>query len=477
MPCESGSIHGRQGVFHGRIRKFNSREKAMFGMRALVALLAMLLVAQSSSGQPAPSAVASTTDRTLPEPYATESVINHPEVIGWPNDKTPRAPEGFRVTAYARDLESARWIYVLPNGDVLVAQSRTLPKPATEENKSSEEKQKDQKMDEGMKKSKTVTGESPNKIALLRDADGDGQPELHETLLEGLNQPFGMVLVNKTLYVGCTDAVMAFPYEKGQTQITAKGMKILDLPAGGYNNHWTRNIIANQDGSKLYISVGSASNNAEHGTAEEILRANILETNLDGTGLRVFASGLRNPNGMDWEPTSGALWTAVNERDDLGDELVPDYMTSVQDGGFYGWPYAYFGANEDPRLKGVRPDLVQKTIVPDVSLGSHTASLGLVFYEGETFPRNYRGGAFIGQRGSWNRSEFTGYRVAFVPFQEGKAADEAKDFLTGFIASDSEVYGRPVGVAVAADGSLLVADEPANTIWRVNFEASPETDD
>jgi glucose/arabinose dehydrogenase len=249
-------------------------------------------------------------------------------------------------------------------------------------------------------------------------------------------------------------------------------MKILDLPAGGYNNHWTRNVLANKDSTKLYISVGSASNVAEHGTAEELLRANILECNLDGTALRVYASGLRNPVGMAWNPSTGELWTAVNERDELGDELVPDYITSVKDGGFYGWPFAYFGQHEDPRMAGLRPDLVKKTIVPDVPTGSHTASLGLAFYGTQTgpnaLPEKYRGGAFIGQRGSWNRSKFAGYKVVFVPFDDGKPAGEPEDFLTGFIANENEVYGRPVGVAFMNDGALLVADEPGNVVWRVS---------
>jgi glucose/arabinose dehydrogenase len=389
----------------------------------------------------------------LPRPFATPSVVKPPKVIGWAKDRTPKPGEGFRVTAFARDIESPRWIHVLPNGDVLVAQSRTVPKP---------------KKEEGQKQARTATGGSPNKITLLRDADGDGTPEVRETFLEDLNQPFGMALVEDTLYVGNTDAVVRFPYERGQKRITAKGMKVLDLPAGGYNNHWTRNVLASRDGKKLYVSVGSASNVAEHGTAEELLRANILEVNPDGTALRVFASGLRNPVGMDWEPETGKLWTAVNERDELGDDLVPDYMTSVRDGGFYGWPFSYFGSHEDPRRKGERPDLVKKAIVPDFALGSHTASLGLTFYRGKLFPERYRGGAFIGQRGSWNRSKFVGYRVAFVPFKDGKPSGAVEDFLTGFLANDAEAYGRPVGVAVAADGALLVADEPGNVVWRVS---------
>ena len=280
-----------------------------------------------------------------------------------------------------------------------------------------------------------------------------------------------MALVGETFFVGNTDAIVSFPYKADQTALEGKGRKILDLPAGGYNNHWTRNLLPSRDGKKLFVSVGSGSNVAEHGTANEMLRANILEINLDGTALRVFAGGLRNPVGMAFEPKSGALWTAVNERDQLGDDLVPDYITGVQDGGFYGWPYSYLGQNEDPRRKGERPDLVAKAKMPDVPLGSHTASLGLAFYEAKAFSEKFRGGAFIGQRGSWNRSKFAGYRVAFVPFQDGKPTGPAEDFLSGFIANDDEVYGRPVGVAVAKDGSLLVVDEPANRIWRIAPES------
>ncbi len=408
--------------------------------------------------------------KELPKPFATESVINHPEVIGWPEGKTPQAPAGFKVTAFTKDLDNPRWLYTLPNGDILVAQARTMPKPAPDEDTPAEKREEEEKMNAGMKKSKTVTGDSPNIITLLRDADADGTPEVQETFLKDLNQPFGMAIANETLFVACTDGVWAYPYEKDQTTIDKPGMKILDLPAGGYNNHWTRNIIASRDGTKLYITVGSASNVAEHGMAEEMLRANILECNLDGTGLRVFASGLRNPNGLAWEPITGALWTTVNERDQLGDELVPDYLTSVQEEGFYGWPYAYFGAHEDPRLEGQRPDLVKKTIVPDVPLGSHVAALGLAFDKVDRFPQKYHGGAFVGLRGSWNRSEFSGYKVAFVPFRDGIPAGDAEDFLTGFIANDNEVYGRPVGVIFAQDGSLLVADEPSDVIWRVTTE-------
>ena len=393
----------------------------------------------------------------MPEPHQSSSAVNFSRVIGWPEGRGPVAPEGFEVDAFGTDLDSPRWLYVLPNGDVLVAEARTLPKS-----------DRPAEMQEGLVAAGSV-GVSPNRITLLRDADGDGTAEVRETFLENLNQPFGMALVGDELYVANTDGVVRFPYREGQTRIDAPGELILPLPAGGYNNHWTRNIIASPDGQKLYVSVGSASNVGEYGMDEEIRRANILEINPDGSGEKVFASGLRNPNGMDWAPETGALWTAVNERDGLGDDLVPDYITSVRDSGFYGWPYSYYGQNEDPRRAGERPDLVARAIVPDYALGSHTASLGLVFYDGGSFPERYRGGAFVGQRGSWNRSEFSGYKVVFVPFDGGQPSGAAEDFLTGFIADpeSGEAYGRPVGLALLPDGSLLVADDAGNTVWRV----------
>lgn len=392
----------------------------------------------------------------LPPPFDTKSVTKHPKVIGWPAGKTPTAPDGFSVALYADKFDSPRWLYALPNGDVLVAEARTLPKP---------EAKPEQK--EGVKKSRTVTGTSANRITLLRDADKDGKPEVRETFLSDLNQPFGMALIGDHLFVANTDSVVRFPYKAGDTKVTAKGTPVLYLPIGGYNNHWTRNLLSNADGSKLYVSVGSASNVGENGMKEEALRANILEVNPDGTGLRVFAAGLRNPVGMAWEPHTGGLWAAVNERDELGDELVPDYITSVRDGAFYGWPYSYFGRNEDPRRKGERPDLVARAVAPDLALGSHTASLGLTFYTATGFPEKYRGGAFVGQHGSWNKSQFAGYRVAFVPFKGGKPAGGAEDFLTGFIKNADEVYGRPVCVCAAPDGALLVTDDVTGRIWRV----------
>lgn len=392
----------------------------------------------------------------LPAPARDKSVTKHPKVIGWPDGKTPTAPPGFTVTKFADKFDNPRWLYVLPNGDVLVAESRSLPPKAAKKEEI-----------KGQKESKTITGGSADRITLLRDADKDGVPEVRTVFADGLKQPFGMALLGPALYVANTDAVVAFEYIPGQMKAQEKPRLVQNLPAGGYNNHWTRNLLTSKDKKKLLVTVGSGSNVMENGPANELLRANILEMNPDGTALRVFASGLRNPVGMAFEPTTGTLWTAVNERDHLGDDLVPDYMTSVKDGAFYGWPYSYFGQTEDPRRKGERPDLVAKAVVPDVPLGAHTASLGLTFVTSDAFPNRYQGGAMVGQRGSWNRSQFSGYRVAFVPFKDGKPSGPPEDFLAGFVANENEVYGRPVSVAFAADGALLVTDDSSNVIWRV----------
>ena len=378
---------------------------------------------------------------SLPAPDTTHKAEKNSQVIGWPENTTPKAPAGFTVTKFADGLKHPRNMYVATNGDVFVAES--------------DDKEK-----------------SANRITLLRDANRDGKPEMKQTFMTELNQPYGMLVLGNYFYVGNTDGVMRFPYREGQKKMTGKGEKILELPAGGYNHHWTRNLLARPDGSKIYVSVGSASNVGEYGMDEEKRRAAVLEINPDGSGERVYASGLRNPVGIDWAPGDSVLYAAVNERDKIGDGLVPDYLTSVQAGGFYGWPYSYFGQHIDPRRKGERPDLVRQAIVPDVPLGAHTASLGLRFYEGDAFPEKYRNGAFIGQHGSWNRSNFVGYKVVFVPFQNGKPSGEPEDFLTGFIANadKSQVYGRPVGIALLEDGSLLVADDAANTIWRVSAQ-------
>lgn len=397
----------------------------------------------------------------LPPADTNASKSKFSKVIGWPEGKTPVAPEGFTVTKFAGNLKSPRNIYVAPNGDIFVVLSNS-ERSAVEKAAS---------IITGKAKAE-VTGESANTVVLLRDKNGDGKPELQTNFLKGLNQPYGVLAIGNSFYVANTDGIMKYPYRIGDTKITAKGVKILNLPAGGYNNHWTRNLIANKDNSKIYVSVGSGSNVGENGMEHELRRANILEINPDGTGELIYAAGLRNPVGMAWAPGTTTLWTAVNERDGLGDELVPDYITSVKKGGFYGWPYAYFGQNEDPRMNGRKPDLVAKTLVPDVAVGAHTASLGLTFYTGTNFPIKYRGGIFIGQHGSWNRSALSGYKVAFVPFSNGKPDAKVEDFLTGFIADQEkgEVYGRPVGVAVATDGALLIADDVSSTVWRVAYK-------
>jgi len=397
-------------------------------------------------------------DPQLVAPKATPSVVNFPRVIGWPAGRQPSAPAGFTVTLFADSLGYPRWLRVLPNGDVLVAEARTqAPARIPRELRAKMEAAGD-------------FGPSANRISRLRDADGDGRAEVRETFLAGLNQPFGLLALGEWFYVANTDALVRYPYDSAAARVTGPGTKILDLPAGGYNNHWTRNVIASPDGSKLYITVGSATNvDDERIDRRDVRRATVLEVNPDGSGVRVFARGLRNPNGLAWEPESGALWTVVNERDELGDELVPDYLTSVREGAFYGWPYAYWGRNEDPRRTGEWPEIVATTIAPDFAVGAHTATLGLVFGDRLDFPERYRRGAFIGQHGSWNRSGFVGYRVAFVPFANGRPSGTMEEFLTGFIADSAtgEVWGRPVGLAVAPDGALLVADDAGNRIWRV----------
>lgn len=433
---------------------------------AALAALVLAVACQQKTKREGHAATVSTLTQTVDLPAPTESKNKFSEVVGWPPGQTPVAPAGFTVTEFAADLQNPRWACVLPNGDVLVAEAQTERKGL---------KKIEAKLS-GRAKS-GAEGKSANRITLLRDANGDGQPEVREVFLTGLNQPFGMLLLGSTFYVANTDGILTFPYQPGQTRLTGAGRKILDLPAGGYNNHWTRNLLASADGSKIYVSVGSGSNVGENGMEHEVRRACILEINPDGSGERIYASGLRNPVGMAWAPGTGTLWTAVNERDGLGDDLVPDYITSVKEGAFYGWPYAYFGPHEDPRRKGEKPDLVQKTIPPDVPLGSHTASLGLAFYTGDAFPETHRQGAFVGQHGSWNRSQFSGYKVVFVPFAGGKPAGKPQDFLTGFVANAEagQVYGRPVGVFNLPDGSLLVTDDAGGKLWRVRATGSNAT--
>ena len=398
---------------------------------------------------------------TLPPPHHTLiPTINIAPAKGWPAGATPVAAEGLTVSAYASGLDHPRWVYVLPNGDVLVAETNAPPKP--EDGNSI----KGWVMKKVMKRAGAGTP-SANRITLLRDANGDGIAERKSTFLEGLHSPFGMALIGNDLYVANSDAVIRFPYKTGDLRITDPGKKIADLPAGPINHHWTKNIIASRDGKHLYATVGSNSNVAENGIDKEENRAAILEIDPASGNTRLFASGLRNPNGMSWQPQSGVLWTVVNERDEIGGDLVPDYMTSVKDGAFYGWPYTYYGQHVDERVKPPRPDLVAKAIPPDYALGPHTASLGLVFYDGKLLPARYANGAFVGQHGSWNRKPSSGYKVIFVPFANGRPNGDAEDILTGFLTSDGDAYGRPVGVAVDRAGALLVADDVGNVIWRV----------
>ncbi|PVM91746.1 sorbosone dehydrogenase [Caulobacter radicis] len=398
----------------------------------------------------------------LPAPKKTLlPTINIAPAKGWPAGGAPKASDALQVRAFADKLDHPRWIHVLPNGDVLVAETNAPPKP------------EDGKGLKGwiqglvMKRAGAVT-KSANRITLLRDTNGDGVADLRSTFLSGLNSPFGMALVGDTFYVADTDAVLAFAYKEGETAITAPRRRVTDLPAGPRNHHWTKSLIASRDGTRLYATVGSNSNVAENGMAEEEGRAAIWEIDVATGAKRLFATGLRNPNGMDWEPTSGALWTVVNERDEIGSDLVPDYMTSVKDGGFYGWPYSYYGQHVDARVKPQRPDLVARAIKPDYALGPHTASLGLAFDGGGALLGPSRGGAFIGQHGSWNRKPHSGYKVVFVPFAGGKPSGPPRDILTGFLNADGEALGRPVGVAMDMDGGLLVADDVGNVIWRLS---------
>ncbi|MFC0709449.1 PQQ-dependent sugar dehydrogenase [Azorhizophilus paspali] len=399
----------------------------------------------------------------LPEPKSTLLPTVHiAKAVGWPRDEMPIAANGLMVKAFARGLDHPRTLLTLPNGDVLVTETNAPPKPD------------DDKGIRGwvMKKAMARAGAgvpSANRISLLRDGDGDGFAEIRTILLENLYSPFGMALIGDQLYVANTDAIVRFPYQEGTTRIDAPGVKVADLPAGTLNHHWTKDLIASRDGSKLYVTVGSNSNVAENGMAAEENRAAILEVDPTSGATRLFASGLRNPNGLAWQPQSGALWVAVNERDEIGSDLVPDYMTSVQDGGFYGWPYSYYGQHVDERVQPPRPDLVAKALVPDYALGAHTASLGLTFYQGDLLPQHYRNGAFVGQHGSWNRKPRSGYKVIFVPFDDqGRPSGPPQDILSGFVKEEkNEAYGRPVGVTVDKAGALLVADDVGNVVWRV----------
>lgn len=436
-----------------RIARALAASVALAALGALAACGEMATLPVEAGMGPAP---------TLPAPNTTLiPTVNTARAVGWADGAHPMAAAGLAVNAYASGLDHPRWLYVLPNGDVLVAETNAPPKP--------------EGAGGGLKAwaagivMKRAGAKTPtaNRITLLRDADHDGVAETRSVLLQDLNSPFGMALIGNQLYVANADAVLRFPYEAGQTQITTPGVRVTDLPAG-INHHWTKNLIANADGSKLYVSVGSNSNVAENGMDIEEGRAAIWEIDVASGNKRLYATGLRNPVGMAWAPDGKTLWTAVNERDELGSDLVPDYMTSVKDGGFYGWPYSYFGQHVDTRVTPPRPDLVARAIVPDYALGPHTASLGLAWSGKTRLPAPFTGGMFVGQHGSWNRDPRSGYKVIFVPFSDGAPSGPARDVLTGFLNEQGQAQGRPVGVAIDSRGDLLTADDVGNVIWRVS---------
>jgi len=432
----------------------------MYPRRLLLAVVAIALTACGEEARlPISAGVGSHPQLPPPNPTLIPTVHIAP-ALGWPINGKPVVAPGMTVNAFASELDHPRWLYVLPNGDVLVAETNAPPRP------------EDGTGIKGwfMKRVMNKVGAgvpSANRITLLRDADGDGVAETRAVFIEGLNSPFGMALVGNDFYVANTDAVVRFPYTQGETRITQPGTKVLDLPAGPINHHWTKNLLASRDGSRLYVTVGSNSNAAENGMDQEVGRAAIWVVDPKRKSFRIYASGLRNPNGLAWEPDGGALWTVVNERDELGSDLVPDYLTSVPDGSFFGWPYSYFGQHLDERVQPQRPDLVANARLPDYALGPHTASLGLAFSKSAVWPTPFDNGVFIGQHGSWNRKPRSGYRVIFVPFRAGKPFGEPIDVLTGFVSTDGDAFGRPVGVALDKKAALLVADDVGNIVWRV----------
>lgn len=389
-------------------------------------------------------------------------------VVGWSGNETPTAAQGLKVSAFAKDLQHPRSLYTLPNGDVLVVESKAPPAATIKRPKEIVMGWVEKWATSGGK-----TGES-NRITLLRDSKGNGAPDTRSVFLDHLKSPFGVVLVGNDLYVANTDAIVRYPYREGETKITDPGTTLTPLPGGPIDHHWTKSLTASPDGTKLYVGVGSNSNITENGMEAEHNRADILEVDRASGRYRIFASGLRNPNGLTFEPQSHVLWTVVNERDELGPDLVPDYMTSVKDGAFYGWPYSYYGQHVDPRVQPQRPDLVAKAIPPDYALSSHVAPLGLVFNTGTSLPKDYAGGAFVGEHGSWNRQVLNGYKVIYVPFTDGKPSGMPKDVVTGFLDSNQNARGRPVGLALDKAGALLIADDVGNAVWRVTASNQPQ---
>src|SRR3984885_10250298 len=383
------------------------------------------------------------------------------KAVGWEKGENPAVPQGLQIHALATGLEHPRSLYVLPNGDVLVVESNGPKAPIS--------RPKDI-ITGWVQRFAGAKAKDANRITLLR-ANGDGTPELRTTFLDHLNSPFGVALVGHDFYVANTDGIVRYPYQDGETSITAAGTKLTDLPGGPIDHHWTKALLASPDGSKLYVGVGSNSNITENGIGAEYERAAIWEVDRTTGAHRIYASGLRNPTGLQWEPVTGKLWAVANERDEIGPDLVPDYLTSVQDGGFYGWPYSYYGEHLDPRVQPQRPDLVAKAIVPDYALSSHVAPLGMVFYTGTNLPAHYRGGAFVGEHGSWDRSVLNGYKIVYVPFENGHPTGPAEDVVTGFLVDNDKARGRPVGLAVDGQGGLLIADDTGNSVWRVSMAA------
>lgn len=423
-------------------------------MRTILAAVSALGLAAGAMAQTPPPVLGL---KTQAEPYATASVVNHPKTIGWPDGGKPVAPRGYEVITFAGGLDYPRQALLLPNGDMLVAEARTKPKLDAEPD-----------VQRGQALSKT-TGFSANRITLLRDANRDGVAEQRFVLIEGLNQPFGMQYANGRLYVANTDGVVSVPFSPGQTRVTATPQLLVSLPAGGYNNHWTRNLLLSADARTLYVSVGSASNVGEHGMDEEKRRAAILAIDLRSGRERLYASGLRNPVGMAWAPGSNTLWAAVNERDQLGDDIAPDYLVGVRDGGFFGWPYSYYG-KQDPRHANTKRELLATTLLPDVAVGPHAAALGVAFAKGTSAAQQV---AYVARHGSWNRSAFIGYDVLAVPFANGRPTAAPQPFLTGFVANEKtgEVYGRPVSVQTRDDGAIFVVDDAGDTVWLVRRTA------
>lgn len=404
---------------------------------------------------------------SLPAPsMSLLPTVNIAPAVGWTDTAGPTPPEGFAVTALARGLDHPRMVYTLPNGDVLVVESDAPPKPEGGDGGSGLVARIRAKAAEWVQKRAGAGVASANRITLLRDADNDGVAELRQVFMQNLRSPFGVVLVGNELFVANADALVKVPYAEGQTTITATPVEVTDLPAG-INHHWTKHVVANREGTKLYVSVGSNSNVAENGMDAEEGRAAIWEVDPKSGEKRLFASGLRNPTAMAWEPDTQVLWAVVNERDELGSDLVPDYLTSVRDGAFYGWPWSYFGGYVDPRVNPQRPDRVAKALVPDYALGSHRAPLGIAFSSPRGMPPEFASGAFIGEHGSWNRNPLAGYKVVFVPFIGGRPSGLPVDFLTGFLSADDKAQGRPVGVALDRSGALLVADDVGNAVWKV----------